>query len=295
MPALPSLVLPAADSIRLVALDIDGTILTPEGHVSPRVRRAIKDVLDRNIPVVLCTGRAFSKGVREVGQELGLSLPAIVRNGTAVQDLQTGALLEQNSLGAEAAGAVLDVLLAHGLSPVVEEGPQHGDGLYTLPRHECHPAVFYYGELWQRTAHLRHTAHRSELYQVRDPNWIGGCGEREVTRAAYAALDGTPGISAAWYGEWQSDDGLHCTGITAAGCSKASALARYAAGHGIQLANVLAVGDYLNDVEMLAEVGWGVAMGQAPDALKKVAKAVVPDNVADGAAIALERYVLGRG
>jgi hydroxymethylpyrimidine pyrophosphatase-like HAD family hydrolase len=57
---------------------------------------------------------------------------------------------------------------------------------------------------------------------------------------------------------------------------------------------VLAVGDYLNDVEMLAEVGWGVAMGQAPDVLKRVAKAVVPDNLADGAAVALERYVLGR-
>jgi hypothetical protein len=171
-----------------VALDIDGTILTPEGHVSPRVRRAIQDVLASGVLVVLCTGRAFSKGVGDVGAELGLSLPAIVRNGTAVQDLRTGALLEQHALTPAATSATLDILLKLGLSPIVEEGPQHGDGLYTLPAHECHPSVFYYAQVWQRTMHMRRVTYSRDLYLVRDANWIGGCGTRDASRAALEAL-----------------------------------------------------------------------------------------------------------
>ncbi|HEV8636818.1 MAG TPA: HAD hydrolase family protein [Chloroflexota bacterium] len=54
------------------------------------------------------------------------------------------------------------------------------------------------------------------------------------------------------------------------------------------------MGDYLNDVEMLREVGWGVAMGQAPDVVRAAADAVTLDNAHDGCALAIERYVLGR-
>jgi 5-amino-6-(5-phospho-D-ribitylamino)uracil phosphatase len=283
---------PAPEWFRLVALDIDGTILNPDGHVSPRVRRAIQAVLDRGVLVVLCTGRAFSRGVKGLAEELGLSLPAIVRNGTAVQDSRTGAVLERYPITPAACTAALDVMLRHGLSPIVEEGPEHGDGLYTLPADRLHPAVAYYADVWQRTEHLRHVA-VDELYRVRDTNWIGGCGDRARVRAAYEALQSIPGVDASFYGVWQPDDALHCTGIAPKGCSKASALARFAAARGIGLDETLAIGDYLNDIEMLAEVGWGVAMGHAPDAVKAVAKAVAPDNAQDGAAVALERYVLG--
>ncbi len=84
------------------------------------------------------------------------------------------------------------------------------------------------------------------------------------------------------------------TSVVPEGCTKAAALAEYAAGHGITLADVLAVGDFYNDVEILREAGLGVAMGQAPDVVKAAADAVVPDNAHDGCAIALERYALAR-
>ena len=61
-------------------------------------------------------------------------------------------------------------------------------------------------------------------------------------------------------------------------CTKATALAEFEARHGIGLQQIMAVGDYLNDVEMLGEVGWGVAMGQAPDVVKAAADAVTLDN-----------------
>jgi hypothetical protein len=184
-------------------------------------------------------------------------------------------------------------MLRHQLTPVVEEGPQLLDRLFTLPHEQCHPSVFYYAELWKRAAHLTHADQVRDLYAVPDPNWIGACGTRQATLAAHEELQPLPGVDAAWYGVWQPDDNLHCTGIAPAGCSKASALARFAAQHDVHLAEAMAIGDFLNDVEMLREVGWGVAMGHAPDALKEVANAVTLDNAHDGAAIALERYVLG--
>ena len=278
-----------------MALDIDGTIVGVDGHISPRVRRAIRDVLDRGVLVVLCTGRIFSEGVKDLGAELGLSLPAIVRNGTAVQELLTGAVLDRHHLPNGAETAALDIMLRHGLSPVIEEGPQQQDRLFAPPRERCHAAVFYFMEIWKRSQHLCHVALEEDLYRVADPNWIGGCGSREATDAAHLELQHLPGIASRAYGDWRPDGDLCIADIMPSGCSKASALARFATQHGINLSDTLAIGDFFNDIEMLKEVGWGVAMGHAPDALKDVADAVTLDISHDGAAIALERYVLGRG
>ena len=278
-----------------MALDIDGTIVGLDGHVSPRVRRAIRDVLDRGILVVLCTGRIFSEGVKDLGAGLGLSLPAIVRNGTAVQELQTGAVLSRHPIPAGAETAALEIMLRHGLSPIIEEGPQQQDRLFAPPPERCHAAVFYFTDLWKRSQHLHHVQRDDDLYQVTDPNWIGGCGSREATAAAHGELYNLPGIAARNYGEWRPDGDLCIADIMPSGCSKASALARFATQHGINLSDTLAIGDFFNDIEMLKEVGWGVAMGHAPDALKDVADTVTLDISHDGAAIALERYVLGRG
>jgi hydroxymethylpyrimidine pyrophosphatase-like HAD family hydrolase len=282
---------------RLVALDIDGTLVTPQGHVAPRTARAVAQALARGALVVLCTGRHFSRGIRHLAAELGLSLPAIVRNGAAVQDLATGAVLAQRVLPPEALRRALDAMLGcaagGGTVPVVEEGPRYGERLFTLPQAQWNAAVPYFILDWQRSEHLRFVAAPEELYGVRDASWLGGCGTREAAQHVYDTLRDLAGASVLTTVSRAPEWDLHCTSVVPAGCSKASALAAFAAERGIALAEVLAVGDWYNDVEMLAEAGWGVAMGQAPDEVKAAADAVVPDNTHDGAAIAIERYLLG--
>ena len=284
---------PDPTSIRLVALDIDGTLLGPEGHVSPRTAAAIRALLDRGVLAVLCTGRIFTEGVQQIAGELGLSLPAIVRNGTAIQDLQTGAVLDRHPIPPEALEQTLGVTLPLELSPVVEEGPLKEDRLFTLPAEACHPAVFHFFQLWKRMDHLKHVDAARDLYFVDDPNWIGAFGGREATKLAADALRLLPGIDVRHFGDGLDEGDPHCTAISPAGCSKASALARFAAQHGIALSETFAIGDFFNDVEMLQEVGWGVAMGHAPDAVKAAANATTLDNSQDGCALALETYVLG--
>ena len=292
-PESPPAAPPDSASIRLVALDIDGTLVGPDGHVTPRTREAIRRALHRGVLVVLCTGRIFAEGVQQLAGELGLSLPAIVRNGTAVQDLRTGEVLDRHPIPPDTLEKGLDIMLPLGLSPVIEEGPQKEDRLFTLPREACHPAVFHFARVWKRLGHLSHVATAQDLYAVDDPNWLGACGSREATKAASDALQTLPGITVRWYGDWLAEGDPHCTDLSPAGCTKASALSRFAAQHGISLAETFAIGDFFNDVEMLQEVGWGVAMGHAPDAVKAAADAITLDNAHDGCALAIERYVLG--
>jgi hypothetical protein len=75
-------------------------------------------------------------------------------------------------------------------------------------------------------------------------------------------------------------------------CSKATGVARLAQHLGIELTQVMAIGDNTNDIEMLQEVGWGVAMGQASERVKASARAITASNTEDGVAVAIERYAL---
>ena len=75
-------------------------------------------------------------------------------------------------------------------------------------------------------------------------------------------------------------------------CSKAAGLTALAQQLDIPLAHVMAIGDNNNDIEMLEAAGWGVAMGQASDAVRSIAQAVTTSNVEDGVARAIEQYAL---
>jgi hydroxymethylpyrimidine pyrophosphatase-like HAD family hydrolase len=287
-----------APRYRLVALDVDGTLLGPTGHVAPRTRAAVREAMALGVAVVLCTGRVFSLGVRQLSEELGLSLPAIVRNGAAVQDAASGAVLFQRVLPEGAVRAALDVMLARDTVPVVEEGPAYGDVLHTLDGAKSNPAVRFFARTWLREDDFHYVADSRELYALREPTFVGAFGTRGRTERVHRVLRDLPGTKLYWTGDERRDlppsPEHYCAGISPGGCSKATTLADFAAQRGIGLEEVMAVGDYYNDLEMLAEVGWGVAMGHAPSVVKRAARAVVPDNAGDGAAVAIERYVLGR-
>jgi Cof subfamily protein (haloacid dehalogenase superfamily) len=287
-----ALVAPDPDTIRAVALDIDGTLLTPEGHVAPRTAAAVRAVLARGVLVVLCTGRGYAYGVGQLARELRLHLPAIVRNGAAVQDLADGRVLAQRRLPPGTLARALEVIAAAGATPMVLQGPVQGDAICTPPPEHCHPAVAFYARLWSGESPFRREVAPEALAAIEDTTWVAGAGDHGTAHELYQALSHLPGVAVAWSG---SDGRVREFEFAAVKppCTKATALAEFAVRHGIGLQQIMAVGDYLNDVEMLREVGWGVAMGQAPDIVKAAADAVTLDNGRDGCAVAIERYVLG--
>jgi haloacid dehalogenase-like hydrolase len=178
-----SRVAPAPRTFRAVALDIDGTLLTPEGHVAPRTAAAVREALARGVLVVLCTGREYSHGVNRLASELRLHLPAIVRNGAVVQDIADGRVLSQKFLPAEALRLTLEAIATIGASPMVIQGPREGDAICTLPPEQCHPAVAFYGQLWIRENTFRRVSSVRELFAMSSTTWVSGAGDKGCTEA----------------------------------------------------------------------------------------------------------------
>ena len=282
---------PDPGGIRALSLDIDGTLLTPGGRITARTVRAVRAALARGVLVVLCTGREYS-GVGDLARELRLDLPAIVRNGAAVQELADGRVLAQRRLPEGTVGRAIALLLDQGATPMLMQGPAAGDDVCTLPPARCTAAVDFYERLWWRSVRYRRVPSVEALAAMTDTTWIGGAGGHAVAFAAYEALGALPGVRRIWTGQDGRVREFAYAAVTPP-CSKATALEEFAARQGIGMHEIMAVGDYLNDVEMLRDAGWGVAMGQAPAAVRAVADAITLDNDNDGCALAIERYLLG--
>jgi hydroxymethylpyrimidine pyrophosphatase-like HAD family hydrolase len=294
-----------ARRVRILALDIDGTTIRDDGTISGAVVDAVARAQALGVHVVLCTGRPFQVGLGPVAQRLGLgprhdgdiAAQAIVRNGAAAVDLPSGRVRWEEVMSGPLGPAIVDAIEAVGATPVVEEAPSDGARMFTWDDHLAHPAAKYYAHAWMRIDDVEPAPHDALRRAALRTTWIGACGDHATTRAAFEALapfaHGPQSVDIFWSGSWLSADAPHhVVGIRPSHVNKAFGLARYAADLGLTLEDCVAVGDEMNDVEMVREVGFGVAMGQAQPALKAVARAVVASNEDDGVAEAIERFVL---
>ncbi len=283
-------------AIRLIALDVDGTLLTSAGEVSPGVRAAIREAVACGVHVTLATGRRLH-ATRVYAETLGFHLPLILHGGAVIQESASGAVLYEDAIPPDVLREAVAISRAQGYQPVLLESPAHGGRLYTGPEEAENRATREY--LTTRDG-LTRTDHDTlptlsnilsvalfddtlpSLLTLRDAllgalgDRIGNLIDRPVTATASVktfALD-----------------------LFNAGCGKGKALAHLARQEGIALAETMVVGDYLNDLEMLVAVrdggGIAVAMGNAEPELKAVATATVATNDADGVAEAIRRFIL---
>lgn len=291
--------------VRILSLDIDGTTIRDDGTVSAAVVDAVTRARALGVHVVPCTGRPFQVGVGPVAQSLGLgprhegdvAAQAIVRNGAAAVDLPSGRVRWEEVMSGPHGPAIVEAIEAVGATPVVEEAPSDGARMFTWDDHLAHPAAKHYAHAWMRIDDIEPVPHEVLRRAAVRTTWIGACGDYATTHAAFEALApfarGGEAVELFWSGTWLSADAPnHVVGVRPSHVHKAFGLARYAAALGFTLQDCVAVGDEMNDVEMLRDVGFGVAMGQAQPALKAVARAVVASNQDDGVAEAIERYVL---
>jgi Cof subfamily protein (haloacid dehalogenase superfamily) len=283
-------------AIRLIALDVDGTLLTSAGEVSPAVRGAIREVVARGVHVTLATGRRLY-AAREYADALGFRLPLILHGGAVIQESSTGAVLYEDALPPDVLRETVAISLSHGFQPVLLESPAHGGRLYTGPMEVENRATREYlitRDGVTRTDHatlatlgniLSVATFDDELpplLTLRDA-LIAALGDR-ISRLIDRPVTATSSVR------------TFALDLFNAGCGKGKALAHLAAQEGITLAETMAVGDYLNDLEMLTAVrdggGIAVAMGNAEPELKAVATAEVATNDNDGVAEAIHRFVL---
>jgi HAD superfamily hydrolase (TIGR01484 family) len=266
---------------KLVALDIDGTILIPHPEngfssdaVTPAVREAIDRAYDAGADIVLASGRAplsISQVLRhlDMPRERGSHVLGVASNGAVTFSFPPLKVVSEVTFDArEAVKAVLKHVPDAAVAVV-----EHGVG-YRVNRH--FPEGELDGEMILTPIEEMIASEVSRVI-IRDPD---STSEDFVSLADKLGLQGTN-----YFIGWTAWLDLAPEGI-----SKASALAEVADRLGVDRADVLAIGDGRNDIEMLTWAGRGVAMGQAPDEVKEAADDVAPTVYDDGCAHEISRW-----
>lgn len=254
---------------RLVALDIDGTVVHGGSPPTPRVRAAV-DLAARHAEVMLCTGRTVvgvGKALDQLGMTRGSTLTSngAVELDTATREVRTVVRFDVTDAMARLRARFPD---AHFACEHVGVGQRVS-------------APFPEGILAGRVTEVGIEGLLAEPSPKLIMYWPGRTPAQTRERAAGLDLpDATVTL----------DHEVPWVTVVAAGVSKASGLARVAGRLGIDAADVLAVGDGDNDREMLRWAGHGIAMGQAPDTVRAEADEVTAPVTADGLAEALEPW-----
>ncbi|MEX2183728.1 MAG: Cof-type HAD-IIB family hydrolase [Chloroflexota bacterium] len=268
--------------IRLIALDIDGTIIDDGLEIGPRTRRAVTAAMERDVAVSLVTGRMVSSALR-FARELGLTGPVVGYQGGLIRAMpadgsaRLGKLLMHTPLPAEAAREIIHWTRAHGMDP-------HVNHLERFILRADDPRADDYSQFMGAQAELV----QDLVAAVRHPvTKVLAVGEppmpSEIASLARAHFLGTADVTISH---------PRFLEFVAPGVSKGRAVRWLARRLRVPLAATLAMGDQWNDLEMLAEVGHGAAMPSAPAAVRAVARYVAPPVSDEGVATLIEQLVL---
>ena len=269
--------------IRLLVLDIDGTIAGESNQVREPVKQAVRAAQAKGVQVAIATGRMYQSALR-FHQAIGATLPLVSYQGAFIKDPATDKLHRHWTLSKPLALQLLDHF----------EEPELLDLL----------SVHFYidDQLYVRkiTSETRIYADRSEV----KPIAVGDLRSALTTEPTKVlALCDDSDVIAKLLGNLQtrySPAELYLTTSIATFFEAANPLVnkgtavRYLAEDylGLKPENVMTIGDNFNDVEMLEYAGIGVAMGEAPDAVKAIANWVAPSVEEDGAVAAIEAFIL---
>jgi len=261
---------------RLVATDLDNTLLGPDERISPRTERALAAAADAGIGVVFVSARPLRR-LRELSAHVAGHGVAICSNGAAVFDVGADQVLAQSPMSAAEVIAVVDLLRAAWGADVVHFATEHAGGFdketaftdsYPQPP-GSRVADRIEDVLTDGTLKLlvRTSLPWDETFADLVAGVIGGAG--------LVADSGAPGL-----GE-----------ISGAGVTKAATLERWAAGLGIGPEDVWAFGDAPNDLPMLRWAGTSFAVANAFPEVRRAATHACPSNADDGVARVLEHAV----
>jgi hypothetical protein len=273
--------------VRLLALDIDGTLLDSARQLRQRTREALRAVMAQGVHVALVTGRR-TPAARRIVAELDLGpLPLVLHNGALV--MLDGEIVRCRPLARAVARDAVRAGHACGAGVVVHCG-QRGEGLLLVQQGGSQSTlVAYYLDRAHPDVRLvpdLEAALEEDPIQVMfggaiaemaglQPALVDALGARaRLERTVYPARD------------------VELIDVLAPEVGKAEALRFLQQQWRVTPAETLAIGDNWNDREMLLEAGRGLVMGNAEPGLRALGLEVLPTNDEDGVVVALERYVL---
>ncbi len=276
-------------AIRLIGIDIDGTLLNSEWQIPEANHRAIVVAVERGIEVALVTGRRFQFAL-PVANRIPCPLTMIVNNGALVKSKQ-GETFLRTLLGREAARKVLAATAEFRASATVVFDRARENQVVFERMDWDHPSRSAY---WERNREFIGRVTPLESCLTEDPIQVMFSGAVREMREVAARLEslGAPREFHYTLTEYESRD-LSLVDVLHAEVSKGSALKRWAERCGYPREAVMAIGDNINDREMLEFAGLPVVMGNSVAELKRNGWRVTESNDDAGVASAIERYALG--
>lgn len=263
-------------AIGLAAIDLDGTLLTPQGKLTARNARAIRRARDAGVSVVLATGKSRASA-QWILSDLDLHMPGVFTQGTTVYDAD-GQLWHSTTLETETAAGVLRFAEERSFPFLAYAGQRllvGEDSSFRRQMHEQYdePLPEIAGSLLSQLEEL--AIHKIVVFDSVD--------DGEARRALQELCGDRAHVTQAV---------RHFVEVLPAGASKGAGLRWLLAQMDVTPSQALAIGDGENDIEMLQMVGVGVAMDNAHERVKAVANHVVGSNENSGVAEAIERFVL---
>ncbi len=264
---------------RLLALDLDDTLLNETFEISPRNLKAVREAMKRGMLVTIATGRMFRSALPHA-QRLGVELPLITYHGAKIKVAGTGELLRHRPVPF----AVAEEILKLGRELGVHQNLYLEDNLFVSGEtKESH----YYKKIASIPVHP--VGDLVDFLQQRGT---------EPTKITIIELGGRlPELQRLLSPKYDSEVTIvqsrpHFLEITHSASTKGQAVSYLVQREGVSSREVCAVGDSYNDIDMLQYAGLGAAVGNAPPEVKEAADIVIPPNTEDGVARFVEEYLL---
>lgn len=263
---------------KLIAADLDGTLMGEDALISPKVKDAVRQAVDKGIRFTIATGRAFDSAL-SFARELGINTPLICYQGGLIKDHLSGQVIYEQSVPLPMAQELIRFTRQRGLhlNVYVDDSRAYAERMT--------PEARYYTGIA-----------KAAVYPVGD--MLAFLDREPMKLIIILSDDGATGpliaeLGALFAGRMRfvRSYSRFVEGIPQ-GVSKGHALARLADHLGIPLEETIGIGDNDNDLELVERAGLGVAMGNASPAVKAAADYIAPSVDEEGVVEVIERFVL---
>jgi Cof subfamily protein (haloacid dehalogenase superfamily) len=288
----------AADSLRLIAIDIDGTLLNPEFHISETDLATLRQVQAEGVEIILVTGRRHMFAL-PIAQQLGFNLWLISSNGAITRSLD-GETFHRDLLPEPTCRELVDVMREFRGQTVLtfdstdlRTNDLHGDASGTIVIERLDELEGSIQRWLEKNMQYIQFVVPIENALTTDPVQAMFCGSVARMQRALQVLEGCGLPITVLRTEYPGRD-LSIVDVLNAGCSKGHALERWANYRRISREQVMAIGDNYNDIEMLAFAGQPFIMGNASEELRSRGWRLTRTNAQSGVSAAIEHVLYGK-
>lgn len=276
------------NKIRMIALDLDGTVFNEDKEVTQRTREVLEEAVRQGVEVFPCTGRPYTGIPEEVLKIRGMRY-AVTSNGGRIVELAGGRTIRENCLSWERTLALADAAaeISDGVWEIYVDGKCYADAAtyrFIKGPGMSDAQLDYIRRSRILIPDLRERIKKERLQTEKLHMMFEDTAARDASMEKFSRY---PGIDISY----ASSFNLEINDIT---CTKGNGILALAEYLGIPREEVMACGDSRNDWSMLKAAGFAVAMGNADGETKKLADFVTKSNEEDGVAFAVERFVLQR-